>query len=276
MLMKIYISAYLVLLSYISIAQKLTTTNLDNFSYKIQGVNTKTKQLNNAGTAFIISYKGSDFLVSNYHVFTGKDAITQNKIDELKDTCTAIILWFRSDTGSSFKKLLFQLFDTTGTKLFSIYHGNETSLLDIAILPIYKEDYPPNIRKYIISQTDIDTTTKYSNNKPVYVVGFPLGKMGQGWKPKTIKAKSVIEKVEPPFISPNISFDNGTFPGMSGSPVYIASKSGKIALSGVNYQNPDFMKDNPSIKGAGIQIKFVIDIIEEMIRQNKSNIDFYR
>jgi hypothetical protein len=78
-------------------SQIIPKTSIKYFSYKLQGANVRTKQLVNGGTGFIFTYEDYDFLVTNYHVLTGKNASTGKKLENLADTCNAVIIWFRDE-----------------------------------------------------------------------------------------------------------------------------------------------------------------------------------
>ena len=278
---KLYTLKYLILLylTFIigcSSAQKYPPDdNLLNYSYKIQGINDHTKQYVNAGTGFIINHNGVDFLVSNYHVFTGKDAVTGQIVNGLTDTCTSIIVWFRGQVDTPFKKLVIPLYDSIG-KLFSVYHADKEKLLDIAVMPLPRNDLPPGIKKYTISLSDVDTSTNSPENKRIYVVGFPVGYLKDGWKPKVVKANSVTQKVSGNFTIPNIFFDDTTSGGMSGSPTYIQTdETTKPLLVAINSMNTDFDSNNPKIKGGAYYFKYCWDIIKLIIKENRPGVDVY-
>lgn len=263
------------IISIYSFSQNLINDSLINYSYKIQGINRITNQHVNAGTGFIIKYNYNYFIVTNYHVLTGKDPLSRLKLSNLTDTCTSIIINFRNKVDTGFKKLVMNLFDSSGTKLFSLYHGHQDSLLDIAVLPIFSEDFPPDIKEYFIDYNNIDSTTNYQPSKTIFIVGFPFGKMKNKWMPTIIKCKSVREIMDGFFVSPHFSFDSSTIEGMSGSPIYLENDSGIISLVGVNALNNPNDSLNPNLKGKGVLIKFICYLIESMVEQNKANVDLF-
>lgn len=274
--MKYYILIYLVfIVSCLSAQQKTNTDSLINYSYKIEGINNITKQYVNVGTGFIISHMGIDFLVSNYHVITGKDPSSGQKLNELTDTCTSIIVWFRSKTDIPFNKLYIQLYDSLG-RLFSIYHANKDTLLDIAVIPLPKNNLPLSTKKYTISFNEVDTMINWPENKKIYVVGFPKDFLDDEWKPKIVQANSVTQKVRGNFTIPNIFFDDTTSRGMSGSPTYIQkNEKSKPLLVAINTMNIPFDANNPKIKGSAYYFKYCWEIINLIIKEKRPDVDVY-
>src|SRR5215470_10709286 len=153
-------------------SQIIRKASLKYFSYKLQGANTTTKQLVNGGTGFIFTYREHDFLVTNYHVLTGKNVSTGKKLENLPDTCNAVIIWFRDEKVDTFKRVLVPIYDSFGVRLFSIYYADSETLFDLAVLALFPEQFPPGIKKYSITVKSIDTLTYNKAGLRVLISGF--------------------------------------------------------------------------------------------------------
>jgi Trypsin-like peptidase domain len=253
-------------------SQIISQGSLKHYSYKIQGVNTNTKKLVNGGTAFIFTYMEHDFLVTNYHVLTGKNASTDQKIVGLSDTCNAVLIWFRDEKVDTVKKALIPIYDSLGERLFSIYHVDAVRLFDIAVLPLFPEQYPPAIKTYTITERSIDTLTYNKTGVKVFIPGFPRGTS----EPTIKSAVSVKQQMHGDKVTPLIFFSDSTLPGMSGSPIWRITGNAKHAyLIGVNASNPTSGIENPKTQGAGVYFKYAMALIKEMIRRDRINIDLH-
>jgi hypothetical protein len=255
-----------------STSQIIRKTSIKYFSYKLQGANFTTKQIVNGGTGFIFTYEEHDFLVTNYHVLTGKNASTGKKLENLADTCNAVIIWFRDDKIDTVKKVLVPIYDTFGVRLFSIYHADSEKLFDLAVLTLFPEQFPPGIKKYSITVKSIDTLTYNKSGLRVFISGFP-----RGTSEPTIKtAVTVKQPMRGNTVTPLIFFGDSTLQGMSGSPIWMAApKARRVSLIGINALNPTFDIENPKIRGAGFYFKYAMALIEAMIRTNHINIDLH-
>lgn len=258
-----------------SISQNINDTNVINYSYKLQGYNKKINSLINTGTGFILNWGHEYFLITNFHVLTGKEAATNKKMDVLTDTCTDIIIWFQNDTGTGFKKLVAKLYDSVGNKLYSLYYTNKNQILDIAVVYISPADLPPIIKKHFITMTDIYFQEPGGKT---YVVGFPDGKMIDGWKPTIINSHSV-EPVKDTSIKHLFLFEDTTYGGMSGCPVYIKQSINLnwLQLIAINAMNATFYSNPRDSKryGTAIYFRYVFEIIREILKGSKTTADFY-
>jgi len=251
-------------------SQIIRKTSLKYFSYKLQGANTTTKQLVNGGTGFIFTYGEHDFLVTNYHVLTGKNVSTGKKLENLPDTCNAVIIWFRDEKVDTFKRVLVPIYDSFGVRLFSIYYADSETLFDLAVLALFPEQFPPGIKKYSITVKSIDTLTYNKAGLRVLISGFPRGAS----EPTIKTAVTIKQRMRGNTITPLIFFSDSTLQGMSGSPIWIAAHAANgISLIGINALNPTFDIANPKIRGAGVYFKYAMTLIEEMIRTDHINID---
>lgn len=279
------LSTFLLLISNIDLtAQILNVDSLVNYSYKIQGVNIESTSPNSkaivhkidAGTCFIVAIEGNDFLITNYHVITGKDPYTNKKIPRLSDTCTSFLVNFRNNYDTGFSKPRFDLYTRSGHRNYPVFHYNEDTVIDITAVILPNDWYPPNINKYIITQSEIDSEFNYQGNETIYVLGFPLGKMIEGWKPNFISASSVNLNHDSSVINPYLFYNQISVHGMSGSPVYIKKTgSNKILLKGIQAIQTRYDSNNPDIKAAAINFHLALKLIEEILKTGKSNVDYY-
>jgi hypothetical protein len=177
-----------------------------------------------SATAFVIRSKTTNYLITNYHVVTTKNAwdlswmdpkrpISPNRIGILQNgpklgdhvlkwenllTNHGDTLWLRNTIGNQMVDVIeLPLKDTLGVTFYPINYNNT-----------YEE--------YSITPTD-----------RVFIPGFPLGILGTSgfplWKSGLIASEPELDEENKPIIW----VDDLPFPGMSGSPVYYISKDYK-------------------------------------------------
>jgi hypothetical protein len=167
-------------------------------------------------TGFVISHEGELFLLSNWHVFTGRHYETGEPISStgLVDP-DWIRVWFHvKGLFGQWKAHERRLRSPDGDPLWIEHRlGRRVDVAAMRLLP------PDDVQVYPLDLQLADTDLKVSPSEPVAIVGFPLGLAVVGRVPiwKTGHVGSDIDldyRDEPMFL-----VDARTLPAMSGSPV---------------------------------------------------------
>jgi hypothetical protein len=176
-------------------------------------------------TGSVYEHKGQPYLVTNWHVLSGRDTVTGKPLDDCKSTLPEKISVFIPQDGALAKtiKIEYSLKDEHG-KYTWLQHdlGRE---VDIGLLPI---DLPEGISNFPINSINEargikDFPENIHVGQEVFVLGFPLGMRNAGGLPIWKKASIASEPTIP--VGGNdykILIDTATRKGMSGSPVIIA------------------------------------------------------
>jgi hypothetical protein len=248
--------------------QKLKLDSLVNYSYIINGKN--SKEFLSSGTASIARYENKFFLITNFHVLTGKDYKTNKKFPELKDTNTAVSIIFQPlDRKSEFQVIIYPLFNLHNEANFETCMFQK-QIIDISVMPI---DLPKNASKFFFEVNDFDTSESYESNQKLMAFGFPNGKFKNEWQPTQLDVSAVKNKEAGPFIyDPFVFLDDAPIKGMSGSPVYTTDSKGQIKLLAIVSNVVDYDKNNPTIKGRSIYSSLALRLIKKMYSEKRHTV----
>ena len=179
-------------------------------------------------TGFIVQYQNQNFLITNWHVVSGKDPSTGNIEDPLGRIPTVIAIWYHGKTLGTWVRKIESLYSSEGKPKW-IEHplGRKVDVVAL-LLPSLHEDvqiYPFDLG---LANTDMVPMVAM----PVSIIGFPLGLSGPG--------KFPIWKTGHIATDPDLDYDNlpvflidaTTRPGMSGSPVVLRLTGGYETKSG--------------------------------------------
>lgn len=233
---------------------------LIDYSFIINGKS--NSEFQTSGTGSILKYKDKFYLITNFHVLTGKDSKTNEKFPDLKDTNSAISIIFQNaDRKSKFIVIIYPIYNSKGEELFRTYMF-KNQIIDISVLPI---DVPEKVLKSFFEINDLDTTWSYEPDKKVSFWGFPNGNFKNSWQPTEMTAKTVRNSQVGEFIfDPYVFFDNEPIKGMSGSPLYIIDNDNKIKFLSVVSNVVD---DNPKIKGRSVYSLCALQLIKKMYEE---------
>lgn len=174
-------------------------------------------------TGFLIEKDGKHFLVSNYHVFSGKNAATGNPTSK-SGTCPTHVRVFHHKLNAigDFVERVEPLYDTDKNPLFKFLEpeAGDSYIPDVAVLPLSQSEgiqkNPLSYRSPILQHNDMFPGQSIS----ISIVGFPFGltsfKNFPIWK-----AGELAMELHADFQGlPCFLVDSATRGGMSGSPVY--------------------------------------------------------
>lgn len=243
--------------------QNLFSKDLKKYSYLLAAVKTGSKD-SVLGTGFIISYKNQNYLVTNYHILSGRNAITSEILNPNGFPPNELTIWFHSKKN----KLIpanYLLIDNLKKAIYFTLQIDYPIYIDIAILPI---NLPNNVSAYIIKKENFDTSSHAWPDKELTMVGFPKGKYDKNNYPFVFTTKSLI----PPYpnrIHPYVYYDLNIENGTSGSPVYFLDDNNKLKLIAINSIGLDRGSTPINARGAAIYFKYVLMAINNNIRRTK-------
>ncbi|PWN71956.1 serine protease [Chryseobacterium phosphatilyticum] len=174
------------------------------------------------GTGFTIQViNGTNYLITNWHNVTGKNAETGNSLSKNGHTDPEfmIVHFLKKDRINEWVKKKVYLIDENFNKLYLEHpRGKEIDVVAIK-LPVYDD---VDIHNCFDALTQQQFTKQVSDS--CSIVGFPKGISTAGklpiWKTGNIASELEIDHDERPMFL----IDASTREGMSGSPVYCISK----------------------------------------------------
>lgn len=194
-----------------------------------------------SATGFILKYKTSKFIITNWHVVTGKDAETKECLDKNNLAIpNNIRVYFheKNNLGKWIAKKI-ELIDSNDNELW-LSHPLKNKV-DVVAIPLQEYD---DINLYSLDFTLKDVDMIPIIGMPISVIGFPLGlTAGERWpiwKTGHIASDHDID-FEPN--RPAFLIDATTRNGMSGSPVVLRADS--------------YQSSNGYHLAAGVQTRFL-------------------
>jgi len=181
------------------------------------------------GTGFIVANNKTNYLITNWHVVTGRNPDNGQPLVNTggTDPDTMRIWYHATQLGSWLHKNERLLDETTGTPIWKEHsRGRE---IDVIALPLTNHQdtkvYPLNLA---LTNTDLII----SPSEPVSIVGFPYGIAAAGkfpiWKTGNVASDVDLDYDRKPVFL----VDATTKPGMSGSPVFARRKGFRQTSTG--------------------------------------------
>ena len=207
------------------------------FKIDVYGVADETKPLSTA-TAFYYCYDSEWFLITNWHVVTGRNFLTRKLLDsqgaEPSDIKANLQTWHNvypavpagkplQETFKAFWPVPYsaKLYENTEPQWFE--HPKYSHLCDIVALPFPR---PPLCPEFMHNAANLISKTKIpvEPGSTVFIVGFPHGiSTGPGLplhKSGYIASEPYYETIVDGTTLPAFLLDSQTRQGMSGSPVF--------------------------------------------------------
>lgn len=209
---------------------------IDQYSVASVPLNLKANG-NSIGTATGFFWKNEEeqFLISNWHVFSGRSPITGQPIHSSGAVPDEIQVYVpRRNALGNWNLVQVSLLDSNGGSLW-IQHPQGQDV-DVAALEISPSD---DDEPYPLPMADDREDMRVVVSMDIFIVGFPLGIARQRalpiWKRGSIASEPEIPLEEnlPAFL-----IDSATREGMSGSPVYCrtfgsyTNNSGGVIMTG--------------------------------------------
>jgi hypothetical protein len=184
------------------------------------------------GTGFIVYWNGEHYLITNWHVVTGRSAETGEPLDKKNSTADpdTLIVWHHTHSNDTWLQIKYQIRDDDNEPLW--FEHPTGRKVDVIAFPISKND---QIKIYELDLKLQKSDLILCPSETVSIIGFPFGQSSNGHYPiwKTGHIASDIElnyDNQPIFL-----IDSTTRPGMSGSPViavrkYMYQHSGGLSM----------------------------------------------
>lgn len=178
------------------------------------------------GTGFIVNRNDKHFLITNWHVVTGRHRETGKPLSSGNADPDTIHLWLHqtNQLGSWRREPILLLMGDAGGPIW-LEHPQGT--VDVVAVPM---DVPGDCIAYCLDLTLADTDLVIQPSEPVSIIGFPLGQASAGkfpiWKTGHVASDIDLDYGD----SPCFLIDATTRPGMSGAPV-IARRIGSYRSS---------------------------------------------
>lgn len=172
-------------------------------------------------TGSLYQHKGQSYLVTNWHVLSGRNAENGTPLDSMGALPEKVSVFFPKDgaIGTSVKES-YSLKDDRGKYVWLQHRRGQE--IDIALLPIDlpKETSIVPVNSINEARGPRDFPPYIHVGKEVFVLGFPSGVRNAGglpiWKRASIASEPMIPVGDNEF---KILIDTATREGMSGSPV---------------------------------------------------------
>ncbi len=178
-------------------------------------------------TGFIVKHQNKHFLITNWHVVTGKDPSTGKIEDPFGRTPTVIAIWYHAKTLGNWVRKIESLYSPKGKPNW-IEHPLG-SKVDVVAFPLSSHS---GVQIYPFDLTLANTDMVPAVAMPVSIIGFPFGLSGPGkfpiWKTGHIATDPELDYDNMPVFL----IDATTRPGMSGSLVVLRLTGGYETKSG--------------------------------------------
>ncbi len=176
------------------------------------------------GTGFFWRKAGREFIVSNWHCFSGKDANSENALGTFAPNKVIAAIKYFAGTNESGQELVGnveKIFDVTDHSENSLVIEHSSGhLVDCALLPVEFPD-KENLRIKFLNELDFESRFKPDVGEDCFVVGYPKGFSGKGRTPIWKRASIATEPKLDHGGRPIFLVDTATRDGMSGSPVIV-------------------------------------------------------
>jgi S1-C subfamily serine protease len=168
-------------------------------------------------TGFVAKFNGNEYLVTNWHVVTGRDADTKEPRPNGQADPTEIRVYFHDsrDLGTWVHQIL-RLRDPDNDDPLWLEHP-DGSKVDVVALPLSVDD--PRAASYFMDLSLAHADLALAPSEPLSVIGFPLGRSAHGHLPIWITGHLASDLEVDYQGKPVFLVDANTTKGMSGAPV---------------------------------------------------------
>jgi len=177
-------------------------------------------------TGFFWSANGSVFLVSNWHVFSGRNRLSGQPLHRdgaVPDSF--VIRWLHGSQSFVEKEIGFNLLDNCGTPKF-LQHSQHGQAVDVAVVPLPHD--------FVSNQADLPICNRFAQmpflavdiGTEVYALGFPGDSYYTGTLPIWKRASVASEYNIQVDALDCFLIDTATRRGMSGAPVFALFRGG--------------------------------------------------
>ncbi len=180
------------------------------------------------GTGFVWREANRNYLVTNWHVLSGRDFFNGKCLHEMGGIPNRISTMFTVETGIFDKRRWdLHILDDDGKPLWLAYPGGKR--VDIVVLPLSEPSLPMTM--YPINELAKDDL-RVEIGMDVFILGYPfkIGPPGLPvWKRGSIASEPEIVRITTDYML----VDTASRPGMSGSPVIRRSWTNHMTVPGI-------------------------------------------
>lgn len=180
--------------------------------------------LSNA-TCFFYIFREQYFLITNYHVVSGKNSITNELLSEKCAVPNKLsVRVFRNQEELAWEFIDFDVVDQNDKKLW-FEHAEHGRIVDVVALPI---KLPDHLKVVTIKEAGeiFNDATKAEVGQDLFIIGYPFGISGGTnlpiWKRASVASEPQLDVDG----LPKLYVDTASRSGMSGSPVVMKSRRG--------------------------------------------------
>lgn len=175
-------------------------------------------------TGFFYEKDARAFLVSNWHVMSGRNPYTGQSrcTDAALPDALKFALHRKDRLGEWIVGYSARLEDDQGCPLWLQHQAGQD--VDVAVLPI--NNFPPEAVVYSLPRAGEISNMAFSVGRDAYILGFPKGIAHQKYLPIWKRASIATEPEIPHDNLPVFLVDTATREGMSGAPVLLRSYRG--------------------------------------------------
>jgi Trypsin-like peptidase domain len=239
--------------------------------YLFEPLPSSTNGLGLTGTGFIVANKGTNYLITNWHVLSGRDWPNTNSKDPKGSFPTNVVIFFNSKVLGKWISISEPLYDTNGVPLWLEDKTGGTNI-DVVALPLTFHDDRVQIYPLDLDMANVDMRLLPAMS--VSIIGFPNNLSNPGefpiWKTGNIATDPDIDYKDKPIILAGVFVQKG----MSGSPVIARAMGSYMDKSGNRIMTVDNTDDFIGIFSAyqmdnEIAIIWKARVISEILENGK-------
>ena len=185
-----------------------------------------------SATGFVILHKKKTYLITNWHVVSGRDPRTGQALDKHAATPTKIEVWFvhiGAGNVTAWTPWEFELVDDKGTPLW-LEHAIHHRKVDAVALPVEIPEHLTPLPYTLASPQGQSMVLRAEVSDWVNIIGFPFGKSSAGYFAIWVKGAIASDMEIDHDQLPCFLIDSRTRPGQSGSPVVAYAPAGPAIL----------------------------------------------
>ena len=180
-------------------------------------------RLLSTGTCFFSKRNDNTYMITNWHVVSGRNADTKQCLDSMGSLPNKLRIFVPEDAGNetiqyhenSYRDV--QLYDENDNRLWYEMEV-EGRVVDVAVIPLDSIDFP--LVTIEDAEEPFNTKVLFEITSEIFIIGFPFAKKTGFvpiWKKATVASEPEIDIEGLPYFYA----DTATKDGMSGSPVVL-------------------------------------------------------
>ena len=197
--------------------KNIDTRIIDDYSYSPLHIKMRIgEETIGTGTGFVYQKNDDLYLITNWHVASGRDRFSSKPLHSSSKTPEALrpMFWVKGKSHT-WKAHDVPLVDRDGNPLW-YQHPKNGQKIDVAALPF---TCPQGLKVHPINKLPSTSNMVVEAGQDVFILGYPLNIRAGGalpvWKRGSIASEPIVDLDDLPLLL----VDTATYTGMSGSPV---------------------------------------------------------